>query len=413
MVTGGGTVSPAVVPGPGIIAGSAPGCVTTATPTPGPDTAGLPPQRRVTENRRSNKPIMEKRRRARINNCLNELKTLILDAMKKDPARHTKLEKADILEMTVKHLENLQRQQVAMSAATDPGVLNKFRAGFSECAGEVGRFPGLESPVRRRLLQHLANCLNGTTTTTTTATSTTSGTTTPQPTPPDPAPVPSQHQTSVQVHILPTSTTTPTVDTHQAPTALSSSSNGIFFTTGPNGGGLQLVPTRLPNGDIALVLPSTGSGTAQIFRQAATITTASPASSPAPSSSSSSSSPLPMLIPIPTRTSSTASASSSTSSSCASTSPIAFDRLTVSSPSQTNPVVNPPVCRDMATSPTAYHLPVSPAAGHRSNGGYSVVDQHPPLRPYSPPLQKPLALVVKKEVVPEVASVEEKPWRPW
>lgn len=27
---------------------------------------------------------MEKRRRARINNCLNDLKTLILDAMKKD-----------------------------------------------------------------------------------------------------------------------------------------------------------------------------------------------------------------------------------------------------------------------------------------------------------------------------------------
>lgn len=27
---------------------------------------------------------MEKKRRARINNCLNELKTLILDAMKKD-----------------------------------------------------------------------------------------------------------------------------------------------------------------------------------------------------------------------------------------------------------------------------------------------------------------------------------------
>jgi hypothetical protein len=50
--------------------------------------------RRYTNNRipfiffvsfvQSNKPIMEKRRRARINNCLNELKTLILDAMKKD-----------------------------------------------------------------------------------------------------------------------------------------------------------------------------------------------------------------------------------------------------------------------------------------------------------------------------------------
>lgn len=32
----------------------------------------------------SNKPMMEKKRRARINHCLNELKTLILDAMKKD-----------------------------------------------------------------------------------------------------------------------------------------------------------------------------------------------------------------------------------------------------------------------------------------------------------------------------------------
>jgi hypothetical protein len=52
MVTGGGTVSPAGVPGPGVIASNAPGCVTTATPTPVPDTAGLPPQRRTSENRR-------------------------------------------------------------------------------------------------------------------------------------------------------------------------------------------------------------------------------------------------------------------------------------------------------------------------------------------------------------------------
>lgn len=35
-------------------------------------------------HKQSNKPIMEKRRRARINNCLNELKALILDATKKD-----------------------------------------------------------------------------------------------------------------------------------------------------------------------------------------------------------------------------------------------------------------------------------------------------------------------------------------
>lgn len=88
----------------------------------------------------SSKPIMEKRRRARINESLGQLKTLILDALKKDvsggggtgrgargrPAgpcrceprmcpqssRHSKLEKADILEMTVKHLRSLQRAQM-------------------------------------------------------------------------------------------------------------------------------------------------------------------------------------------------------------------------------------------------------------------------------------------------------------
>lgn len=36
------------------------------------------------EIRKTHKPIMEKRRRARINHCLNEIKTLILEAMNKD-----------------------------------------------------------------------------------------------------------------------------------------------------------------------------------------------------------------------------------------------------------------------------------------------------------------------------------------
>lgn len=33
---------------------------------------------------KSKKPLMEKRRRARINNCLVQLKSLVLQAMKKD-----------------------------------------------------------------------------------------------------------------------------------------------------------------------------------------------------------------------------------------------------------------------------------------------------------------------------------------
>ncbi|XP_050310426.1 protein hairy-like [Anthonomus grandis grandis] len=181
------------------------------------------PGGRASDNRRSNKPIMEKRRRARINNCLNELKTLILDAMKKDPARHSKLEKADILEMTVKHLQNLQRQQ--QTPASDPSSINKFRAGFTECATEVGRFPGLEPLVKRKLLQHLATSLTQS--------------------------CKSQEVPQVQVHILPNPQRSLEQQVPQLPPS------GIILSNG-SGTGVQLVPTRLPNGDIALVLPSPG-----------------------------------------------------------------------------------------------------------------------------------------------------------
>lgn len=220
------------------------------------------------------------------------------------PARHSKLEKADILEMTVKHLQNLQRQQAAMSAATDPSVIGKFRAGFSECASEVGRFPGLDPTVKRRLLQHLANVLN-------------------QGKPEAP---------QVQVHILPNpaGVEQPTQSNPPAP-----QSNSIILSNG-NGTSLHLVPTRLPNGDIALVLPTAPS--------------AAPASSP-----------LPLLVPIPTRTASNASASSA-SSGCSSV-----------------------------------------------NSGEPMETQN--VRYASPPMQKPLSLVVKK--CQQEPQDDDKPWRPW
>ncbi|XP_005986052.1 hairy-related 9 [Latimeria chalumnae] len=117
----------------------------------------------ASEHRKSSKPIMEKRRRARINESLGQLKTLILDALKKDSSRHSKLEKADILEMTVKHLRNLQRAQMTAALSADPTVLGKYRAGFNECMNEVTRFlstcEGVNTEVRTRLLSHLSACL--------------------------------------------------------------------------------------------------------------------------------------------------------------------------------------------------------------------------------------------------------------
>ncbi|NP_001079386.1 transcription factor HES-1-B [Xenopus laevis] len=133
-----------------------------ATPASVSNTPDKP--KTASEHRKSSKPIMEKRRRARINESLGQLKTLILDALKKDSSRHSKLEKADILEMTVKHLRNLQRVQMTAALSTDPSVLGKYRAGFSECMNEVTRFlstcEGVNTDVRTRLLGHLANCVN-------------------------------------------------------------------------------------------------------------------------------------------------------------------------------------------------------------------------------------------------------------
>ncbi|CBY21105.1 unnamed protein product [Oikopleura dioica] len=54
------------------------------------------------------KPLMEKRRRERMNKALNEMKNLLLEVMGRDVTCHSKLEKADILENAVDYLKTLR-----------------------------------------------------------------------------------------------------------------------------------------------------------------------------------------------------------------------------------------------------------------------------------------------------------------
>lgn len=276
--------------------------------------------------------------------------------------------------MTVKHLETLQRQQNALTQATDPTVLNKFRAGFTECATEVGRFAGLDASLKRRLMSHLMSCLS-----TTDSNGQQSVTTNNQQT------VQSAQTTStqLQVHILPQVDGTQTVQVQQ--------SNGILYAMNTNGTTLQLVPTRLSNGNIALVAASPKVATTVTTSQVSTSPISTPATSPAPSS------PLPTLIPIPQRTASTASASSSTSSASSTStsagSPMAFEAPPSSYHRETQSPVN---YRDVATSPAA--------------NGYTSDPEFDP-RVYSPPLQKPLSLVMRKSVIKE--AIQDKCWRPW
>ncbi|KAM6174162.1 LOW QUALITY PROTEIN: transcription factor HES-4 [Erethizon dorsatum] len=125
-----------------------------------PARAGRTPDktRSAAEPCKSSKPVTEKRC-ARTNESLAQLKTLILDSLRKDSSRHSKLEKADILEMTVRHLHNPRHVQVTAALGPDPAVLGKYRAGFTQRLARVSRFltcEGVPADVRSRLLRHLA-----------------------------------------------------------------------------------------------------------------------------------------------------------------------------------------------------------------------------------------------------------------
>ncbi|KAF7654833.1 hypothetical protein LDENG_00064260 [Lucifuga dentata] len=91
--------------------------------------------RTITGNKVS-KPLMEKKRRARINKCLDQLKTL-LESYYTNSIRKRKLEKADILELTVKHLRNLQNIQSCPTAASE---FSDHQTGFRSCLANVNQY---------------------------------------------------------------------------------------------------------------------------------------------------------------------------------------------------------------------------------------------------------------------------------
>jgi len=104
---------------------------------------------------------MEKMRRARINDSLNELKSLVLDLLQKDASRYSKMEKADVLEMTVTYLRAMQRKD---TRTEDPKSLAEYRAGFNQCVNEVNRnimTSDGSDQLRETLLSHLASCCHG------------------------------------------------------------------------------------------------------------------------------------------------------------------------------------------------------------------------------------------------------------
>ncbi|KAM6924404.1 hairy-related 3 [Xenentodon cancila] len=89
-----------------------------------------------TSKNKVSKPLMEKKRRARINQCLDELKSL-LESYYSSSIRKRKLEKADILELTVKHLRNLQKIPSCTPAASE---CPDYQIGFHSCLANLNQY---------------------------------------------------------------------------------------------------------------------------------------------------------------------------------------------------------------------------------------------------------------------------------
>lgn len=136
------------------------------------------PVSRTYQYRKVMKPMLERKRRARINRCLDELKDLMVTALQAEGENVAKLEKADILELTVRHLHTLRAAR-RLTLTPETSYADRFRDGFTQCAQEVSTF--LSTPVAAavhpaagaQLMRHLGGCLRrleqptGATTTTT------------------------------------------------------------------------------------------------------------------------------------------------------------------------------------------------------------------------------------------------------
>uniref|UniRef100_A0A3P8UHD3 Hairy-related 13 n=1 Tax=Amphiprion percula TaxID=161767 RepID=A0A3P8UHD3_AMPPE len=109
-------------------------------------------------DRKTRKPLVEKKRRARINESLQELRTLLADT-----DFHSKMENAEVLEMTVKKVEDILKNRTQETDTLNREASERFAAGYIQCMHEVHMFvsscPGIDATVAAELLNHLLECM--------------------------------------------------------------------------------------------------------------------------------------------------------------------------------------------------------------------------------------------------------------
>ncbi|KAL4646053.1 transcription factor HES-2-like [Arapaima gigas] len=113
-------------------------------------------RREAMDLRKKMKPLMEKRRRARINESLDHLKTLILPLTGKDKSRYSKLEKADVLEMTVRFLRDLTYTPVKSPSES---YKEGYKACFQRVSSLLPKTNLLDADTSRRLSEYLQQAM--------------------------------------------------------------------------------------------------------------------------------------------------------------------------------------------------------------------------------------------------------------
>ncbi|KAL6050104.1 hypothetical protein STEG23_036847, partial [Scotinomys teguina] len=105
-------------------------------------------------DRKARKPLVEKKRRARINESLQELRLLLAGT-----EVQAKLENAEVLELTVRRVQGALRGRAREREQLQAEASERFAAGYIQCMHEVHTFvstcQAIDATVSAELLNHL------------------------------------------------------------------------------------------------------------------------------------------------------------------------------------------------------------------------------------------------------------------
>ncbi|KAJ6653052.1 hypothetical protein lerEdw1_010138 [Lerista edwardsae] len=112
------------------------------------------------EDKKLLKPLMEKRRRDRMNQSLDRLRVLLLEATQDERLKNPKVEKAEILQKTVQFLKT---QPLSETKHKEDALWQRYHSGYRECLTQATHFlrasPGICTGKKAYLMEHICHCM--------------------------------------------------------------------------------------------------------------------------------------------------------------------------------------------------------------------------------------------------------------